>query len=79
MPKYFSGKSESLSDTQAHRIVEMFRRALGRELTSEERKYLGMSGDAIPVDELEHNDQRQKATDSGRASSEISLGKASSE
>ena len=76
MPKFFSDKAE-FSDTQRHRIVEMFRRALGRELTSEERKYLGMSGDAVPLDGLERNAQKQTEGER-RASSQISLGEASS-
>ena len=76
VPKFFSDKAE-FSDTQRHRIVEMFRRALGRDLTSEERKYLGMSGDAVPLDDLEPNTQKQ-TEEERRASPEISLGEASS-
>lgn len=61
------------SQTQAFRIVEMFRAALGRELTPEERKYLGMSGDAIPMDELE---RKSKEQDEHSASSRIAVNKA---
>jgi hypothetical protein len=65
---------DKFSQTQAFRIVEMFRAALGRELTAEERKYLGMSGDAIPMDELEQKAHRQ---DNDQPSSQIAVNKAS--
>ena len=78
MPKFFSDRQEAFSETQAVRIVEMFRRALGRELTLDERKYLGVSGSAFPVDDVERDDQRQNNEDQVRASSQIPVSEAGS-
>jgi hypothetical protein len=45
--------SKELSQIQLIRIELMLRKALGRDLTSEERKYLGLSAIAVPIDESE--------------------------
>lgn len=45
--------SKDLSQIQLARIELMLRKALGRDLTSEERKYLGLSAIAVPLDESE--------------------------
>src|SRR5258708_38181454 len=68
MPKFFSDRQEAFSETQAVRIVEMFRRALGRELTLDERKYVGESGNAFTVDAVEGRKPTQNNDDQVRAS-----------
>jgi len=43
----------TLSETQRLRLENVFREAFGRELTPEERKFLGLSVVASPPDEDE--------------------------
>ena len=45
--------SKPLSDIYQPRIEMMLKNALGRDLTREERKYLGLSAIAVPPDEGE--------------------------
>lgn len=51
-----SSKPPKPSDSQKLRIEQMFREAFGRELTMEERRYLGLSADMDDpdMDELDH-------------------------
>jgi hypothetical protein len=44
---------QDLSQIQLARIELMLRKALGRDLTPEERKYLGLSAIAVPIEESE--------------------------
>jgi hypothetical protein len=44
---------KDLSAVHLERIELMLRNALGRDLTSDERKYLGLSASAVPFDESE--------------------------
>ena len=45
--------SKDFSAVHLDRIETMLRNALARELTSDERKYLGLSAVAVPYDESE--------------------------
>jgi hypothetical protein len=47
--------SQALSDFEIARIKAKFREALGRELTPEECKYLGLSNALIPVEKEKPN------------------------
>lgn len=53
--------SRTLSDEHLGRIEEMFRQSLGRELTPEERKYLGLSLVIVSIGELEARNERRKS------------------
>jgi hypothetical protein len=50
----------TLSDEQLRRVAEKFRKALGRELTPQECKYLGLSIKAARMDGLEPHPERRK-------------------
>jgi hypothetical protein len=50
----------TLSDEQLRRVAEKFRKTLGRELTPQERKYLGLSIEAVRMDGLELHPERRK-------------------
>ena len=52
--------SKSLSNKQLERIVEMFRKHLGRELTKEEVKYLGLSCGVASIDDLEFSSAKNQ-------------------
>jgi hypothetical protein len=58
-----SNVQQNLSAEQLQHIAEMFERNLGRELTPDERKYLGLSAAMVSVDdfELRHEKQRNQA------------------
>jgi len=47
--------SQALSDFEIARIKAKFREALGRELTPEECKYLGLTKALIPVEKEKPN------------------------
>jgi hypothetical protein len=49
----------TLSESQLLRLEKIFREAFGRELTSEERKFLGLSVVAAPPDEDEQLSSRK--------------------
>ncbi len=49
-----------LSDERLRRMAEMFRKALGAELTPEELRYLGLSIEAARMDGLELHPERRK-------------------
>ena len=53
-----------LSDSQRPRLEQAFREVLGRELTSEERKFLGLSVVAAPpgADEQLSSNRAKKAS-----------------
>ena len=48
--------SRILSDAEIGHIKEVFRKLLGRELSQEEQRYLGLSCIALSVNELELRD-----------------------
>ena len=45
--------SSEVSAERLERIKEMFRKALGRELTGEEQRYLGLASTAETTEEVE--------------------------
>jgi len=45
--------SKILSDEHVDRIKVMFRKTLGRDLSPEEQRYLGLSTSVITIDDLE--------------------------
>lgn len=53
MPKH-------LSFSDVTRLLQVYREVLGRDLTLEEQKYLGLSGTAIPLADLELRDEAQE-------------------
>ncbi len=58
----------TLSDEQLRRVAEKFRKALGRELTPQERKYLGLSITAARMDGMELHPERRKSKGQERPS-----------
>ena len=50
----------ALSETQRVRLENIFREAFGRELTADERKFLGLSVAVAPPDEEEINSSRPR-------------------
>jgi hypothetical protein len=53
----------ALSETQRARLEKVFREAFGRELTPDERKFLGLSAAVAPPDEDETTTMRPKQAD----------------
>ncbi len=51
---------KTLSDEQVRRVAEKFRKALGRELTPQERRYLGLSINAVSMDSPEPHLERRR-------------------
>ena len=51
------------------RIRDMFRKALGRELTAEEQRYLGFAAAADSAEQVERADQEAEAQPFKRAKS----------
>lgn len=45
-----------LSDEEIHRIKELFHKLLGRDLSRDEQKYLGLSSIVVSIGELELSD-----------------------
>jgi len=45
--------SKVLSEEHVNRIRVMFRKTLGRDLSAEEQRYLGLSSGVISIDDLE--------------------------
>ena len=49
-----------LSDEHVNRIKVMFRKTLGRDLSPEEQKFLGLSTGVISIDDLELNESEDE-------------------
>ena len=49
-----------LSDEHVNRIKVMFRKTLGRDLSPEEQKFLGLSTGIISIDDLELNESEDE-------------------
>ena len=49
-----------MSDEHVNRIKVMFRKTLGRDLSPEEQKFLGLSTGIISIDDLELNESEDE-------------------
>ena len=58
-----------MSEERVKRLKEMFRKALRRELTAEEQRYLGLAAAADSAEQVERADQEAEAQPFKRAKS----------